>query len=155
MSDDRRLIKPAPSRLVDMPRSAIDALQPCNLSGTWVDGGGNVALMTQTNLSLHATSVSGGTGWSTADGAVGVDGVSAWLVFSGKNLTATIIAGCTNMHWSNGAKWSLSQPVDNITTVHAVFMTHLDVGFTDFARVVCEKVSRSSLRNVNAIPTNT
>jgi hypothetical protein len=94
--------------------------------------------MTQTGTALAAHSVTSGSGWTDAAGAV-TSPSTAWMVFNTVNLTARVAASCTSLHWSNSATWTLSQPVGNITTVHAVMMTHLDVGFTLLARDVCEE----------------
>ena len=127
---DRRLVHPAPGRVT--PTGL------CNLTGSWLDSLGNEAAVTQTGDALHATSVTPGTGWATADGRVTGDG-AAWMDFNGTNLTASIVAGCTNLRWQNHASWIATQPSANVSTVHVVFMTHFDLGFTGLAREVCEQ----------------
>jgi hypothetical protein len=58
---------------------------------------------------------------------------------SGNTVFGLVVAGCSTISWSNNAKWARTQPAENITTVHVVFMTHLDIGFTKLARDVCEQ----------------
>ena len=110
----------------------------CNLTGSWVDASvGDLATMVQhADGTLFATSLSQ-SGWATASGAVSGP-TSLWMVFDAANLTG-VVAECSSISWSNGATWQLTQPNTNITTVHVVFMTHLDVGFTLLARDVCEE----------------
>jgi hypothetical protein len=113
----------------------------CNLTGTWVDDGGNVASIVQgPDYSLVATSITTGTGWTTADGAlVGPLYTSLWMDFqNGGNLTADVLAACSTLSFSNGQKWTLTAPTDSIKTVHVVAMIHLDIGFTNLAHNVCE-----------------
>ena len=81
--------------------------------------------MQQTGLALLATAVTP-TSWVSAPGALAPDSASLWMDFGpAANLTARVTAGCSALQFSNGATWTLSQPQANITTVHAVFMTHL------------------------------
>lgn len=110
----------------------------CDLTGSWIDNGGSVARIQQYGTFINATSVSPNS-WSVATGQV-LSPSSLWMNFGpGNNLTALITSGCTQLQWSNGELWVLTQPVTNITTVHVVFMTHLDIGFTLLARDVCEE----------------
>ena len=107
------------------PAHRLTAAGTCNLTGTWVDGSGNEALIQQTGLALLATAVTP-TSWVSAPGALAPDSSSLWLDFgAGGNLTARVTAGCTALQFANGVTWTQSQPTVNITTVHAVFMTHL------------------------------
>ena len=111
----------------------------CNLTGTWLDPSSNEAVLTQVGLSVNATSLTP-TGWTTAYGQLSPDGSSLWLDFGpGNNLTARVTAACSTLGFSNGVTWTHSPPLRTITTVHAVFMTHLDIGFTLLAKDVCEE----------------
>ena len=113
----------------------------CDLTGSWVDGSNNEASLQQApSLALNATSLSPSTGWHSAQGQLAADGATLWLDFgAGNNLTARVAAGCSALQFSNGATWTHSQPLANVTTVHVVFMTHLDIGFTLLAKDVCEE----------------
>ena len=117
----------------------VHTVADCNLNGTWVDThAGDIANVLQyPDGSLLAKSLSQ-SGWTTATGAIASPG-SLWMIFNSANLTGAIVAECSGINWSNGATWQLTQPNTNITTVHVVFMTHLDVGFTLLARDVCEE----------------
>ena len=42
------------------------------------------------------------------------------------------------IHWDNGATWQRQSPFPT-RSVHLVYMTHLDLGFTDTTRNVCDK----------------
>ena len=111
------------------------------LTGTWVDRDGNVAaIQTLPNGTLLATSLYGRTGWSTALGEADSTNDSLYLVFGGINISATLVTNCSLMSFSNNAQWSYAgtSTAPKITTVHTVFMTHLDVGFTALARDVCQ-----------------
>ena len=129
-------VKAPPHRLV--PGTAA----VCDLTGSWVDGSNDEASIQQapSSLALNVTSLSPSTGWRSAQGQLAADGESLWLDFgSGGNLTARVAAGCSALHFSNGVTWTHSQPLANVTTVHVVFMTHLDIGFTLLGRDVCEE----------------
>lgn len=113
----------------------------CSLSGFFVDNGGNEANVTQNaDFSLDIFSLSSNTGWSEAKGQYNAAQLNGWVNFGpDNNLTFTSQAACNTMSFSNGQTWTKSQPIANITTVHIVYMTHLDVGFTLLARDVCEE----------------
>jgi hypothetical protein len=109
-----------------------------NITGLYVDGSGNIATLTESaGGSLFAQSLSN-SGWTTAVGGMSSPS-SCWMVFNAANLTGSLSDECNTISWSNGATWVLTEPDSNVTTVHAVFMTHLDVGFTLLARDVCEE----------------
>jgi hypothetical protein len=100
----------------------------CSLTGNWLDDNDNEATIVQTGLALLATAVTP-VGWATAPGELSADGSSLWFQFSpGNNLTAVVSSACTELRFSTGTVWRLSQPLANVTVVHAIFMTHLDIG---------------------------
>ena len=136
----------AARRVVLPPRHRVLASGACDLSGTYTDRDGNVAALAQhADLTLNATSLSA-SGWTTARGALS-GSTSAWMVFNTANLTAVISVGCTRLSWSNGAVWTQTQPNTDVSLVHVVFMTHLDIGFTLLARDVCDQcVGRGAVR---------
>ena len=107
----------------------------CDLSGAWVDGTFEYALA-QAGANVTALPV-GTPGWTRGAGSLAGSAL-AMRFDDGANLTAAVSAGCASLAWSNGAAWRRSQAAANITTVHVVFMTHLDIGFTKLARDVCE-----------------
>lgn len=43
-----------------------------------------------------------------------------------------------SIHWDNGVTWERQSPFPT-RSVHLVYMTHLDLGFTDTTRDVCDK----------------
>jgi len=126
-------IKPSPSS--SLPGGL------CSLTGIYVDNNGDEASITQNgDFTLDVISLSTGTGWTKADGFYDAVDLNGWVNFgASNNLTFTSQAACNTMSFSNGETWTKSQPVENITTVHIVFMTHLDIGFTLLARDVCEE----------------
>ena len=113
----------------------------CSLSGFFVDNNGNDANVTQNvDFSLTIVSLSSSTGWTNAYGYYNAPKLSGWVIFgSNNNLTFTTQAACNTISFSNDETWTKSQPITNITTVHIVYMTHLDIGFTLLARDVCEE----------------
>ena len=129
-----KLLRPPPHRL-----AANDI--GCDLSGDYRDTSFNMARLKQTGDTFNVSSLSSGTGWQTAQGAVSPDGKSLWMCFGScaTNLTATWDGSCSNLYFSNGQTWMMMQPMANITTVHVVFMTHLDLGYTNLARNICDE----------------
>lgn len=130
---------PSGSHLVRPPAHRMLSTGVCSLTGTWLDNSDNVATISQTGLALLATAVTP-VGWTTAPGELSPDGSSLWLQFApSNNLTAVVASACTELRWSTGTVWRLSQPLGDVTVVHAAFLTHLDVGFTLLANDVCEE----------------
>ena len=112
----------------------------CNLNGNWIDTNGNIANIAQdNNNNLLVTSLTQGTGWTNATGYL-VNQTFLWVNFgTNNNLTASVSPWCTDLMFSNNQHWSKTQPIANITKLHIVFMTHLDIGFTKLAADVCEE----------------
>ena len=75
-------------------------------------------------------------GWNKATG-IFTDAFLSMHFDNGADINATVVAACSQIKWSNSARWTRTQPNDNITQVHVVFMTHLDIGFTKLAKDVC------------------
>ena len=56
-----------------------------------------------------------------------------------ENLTGVCNAPTfSKISWNNGVVWNRQNGAGNVTSVHLVFMTHLDLGFTDTTRNVCD-----------------
>ena len=108
----------------------------CDLTGTWADDAGEYSV-SQKGTNVTALAV-GSPGWSKASGTL-LNSTLSMHFDNGADLTAAVKTACSTLTWSNGATWMRSQPVSNITRVHVVFMTHLDIGFTLLARDVCEQ----------------
>ena len=126
--------------LVRPPAHRVLSSGLCDLTGAYVDGSGNEALLAQAaDRSLLATAVTP-VGWTTAPGALAADGATLWLNFApGGNLSAEVAAACTELRWSTGTVWRLTAPAASVRVVHAVMLIHLDVGFTLLANDVCEE----------------
>lgn len=108
----------------------------CNLTGSWLDSSGGYSITQTGGDAVTALSNSPSVGWSKASGYL--SGSSLSLHFdNGADLNATVVAACSQIQWANSARWIRSQPIENITRVHIVFMTHLDIGFTKPAKDVC------------------
>ena len=65
--------------------------------------------------------------------------------FSNAGGVLTGVADCTAIKWSNGAVWLAGAappappPPAAISKIHLVYMTHLDLGYTDTTRNVCDE----------------
>lgn len=120
---------------------AVAQLQGCrdNLPGVW-DGyyGGVAAASESYNLSWSTNS----TGafliehllpnpdpWSYALGQMSPDNESALAAFPQVDVTlnGSVSYGCQIIYWNNTSTWIKRT---NVTKVHLLFMSHLDVGFT-------------------------
>lgn len=124
------------SDLVIPPKAHVSLSGDCILTGSWQDNSGEYKV-SQSGDAVAATPV-GDPGWHNASGTL--TGSNLTMTFSsGNTLWGLVVAGCSTINWSNNAKWARTQPSENITTVHVVFMTHLDIGFTKLARDVCEQ----------------
>ena len=80
-------------------------------------------------------------GWVNATGTLSSNEMSLNMTFfypQGKTdvVDADVEWGCATLSWRNGARWQ--RPDESLKTLHLVFMTHLDVGFTNGARNVCD-----------------
>ena len=132
----------------------------CSLTADYVDNGGGYARIVDSAGALNVTALSP-EGWGPwVAGSFDSASLAGWVNFgAADNLTFTATAGCTALSFSNGETWRATQPLANITTVHAVFMTHLDVGFTLLANDVCEQCmyqsSATSPPLPHAFPTQT
>ena len=129
-------------------RSARLASGGCSLTGDYSDDGGDLSRIVQlADGTLNVTAISP-VGWSSASGFFDTSLSSGWVYFAAAdNLTFSAVAGCTSLQFSNGETWRVTQPVENISLVHVVYMTHLDVGFTLLARDVCEQYFQQHLPN--------
>jgi len=130
----------------------------CNLTGTWVDRAGNIAtLLVAPDGSIAARSFSG-TRWASCAGRV-IDATHAWLAFHpDDNETATVETNCSALVLTASAAPSVWGKVGDylygegdvgraavVTDVHLVFMSHLDLGYTDLARNICDYYFNANL----------
>jgi hypothetical protein len=126
----------------------------CNVTGTWVDRSGKIAtLLVLADGSIAATSFSH-TLWSSAQGRV-IDDAHIWIAFHpDDNETGTLESNCSTLVLPGAAPsiWGkvgdyLFGPSSGIfiTDVHMVFMAHLDLGYTDLARNICDYYFTSNL----------
>lgn len=124
--------------------AAAPAPTPCAVQGTWVDRVGNVAALevAPDGTTIAATSVYGGTRWRTASGAVQPDGSVRLTFEAGNTQTGAFSTNCSTLRWdgSTSSVWSYAGPATRpaVSQVHLVFMAHLDLGYTDTMRGVCD-----------------
>ena len=121
--------------------AVIPSVLACNVAGTWTDRSGNVAtIKVDSSNGVSAQSVYGHTSWKSASGAVSPDGTSIWINFANGNQTGTVVNNCSAIWWENESVWGFtgSSLTPVISTVHMVFMAHLDLGYTDLAQNVCD-----------------
>ena len=117
----------------------------CGLSGVWYDKYGkyNVTQSSASEVQI-VDAVYSGKPWPVQHASVDGSVITGFL-----GLTGHVSDNCTQIAWSNRDTWWLTgfgpappppppqQP--NITKVHLVYMTHLDLGFTGTTRDVCEQ----------------
>jgi len=117
----------------------------CDVTGTYVDRSGNIAsLIVSPDGSINATSYSN-TRWTTCSGHV-IDETHIWLAFHPTdNETATFVSNCSALEFPGAAPsvWgkvgSYEYQDAKITDVHLIWMSHLDLGYTSYARTVCDE----------------
>lgn len=117
----------------------------CNPSGTYVDRSGNIAsLLVSPDGTINATSYSG-TRWSSCVGKV-IDETHLWLAFHPTdNETATFVSNCSALEFPGaepsvwGKVGNYNYPDAKVTDVHLLWMSHLDLGYTSYARTVCDE----------------
>ena len=137
---------------------ALSSASACDVQGTYVDRSGNIAtLKVAPSGAIAATSFSG-TRWSKCSGGV-IDDTHIFLAFHGAadNETGTFASNCSALIWPGAAPsvWGKvgsylygAAPAGDgvvVTDVHMVFMSHLDLGYTDLARNVCDYYFESNL----------
>lgn len=68
--------------------------------------------------------------WTHAVGQLSPDNSTATMYFPEPNvwLEGPVAYNCQYIAWNNTSEWAKDVPID---TVHLIFMSHLDVGFTD------------------------
>ena len=128
------------STVVHPPPFRVTSTGLCNLTGYWTDSDDNEAMIVQSaDGSLLATAITP-VGWTTAPGTLSADGLTATFNFSnsGAPLTAGVAAACTQLRFP-ATTWTLTPHRSDVTTVHVVMLTHLDVGFTLLGNDVCEE----------------
>ena len=126
------------------------AAAACNATGTYVDRAGNIAsLLVAADGSIAARSFSA-TRWQRAAGRV-INATSLWLAFHPlDNETGTLVSNCSTLVLPGAAPsvWGKvgdylygadASPPVRVTDVHLVFMNHVDMGYTDLARNVCDR----------------
>ena len=126
----------------------------CNVTGTWVDRVGNIAtLEVDPNGSITARSFSA-TRWATCAGRV-INETAIWLAFHGAadnetgiveaNCSALVLPGAAPSVWGKTGDYLYGQGGVSVTDVHLIFMSHLDLGYTNLARSVCDEYFTSNL----------
>ena len=127
-----RHVRPAPSSL--------DGLGLCDVAGYYLDNAGAESRISALGVGVISVEAISPEPWGpVVPGMFDAAALVGWVNFgAADNLTFAAISGCSSLAFSNGETWTRTQPSANIATVHAVFMTHLDVGFTLLARDVCE-----------------
>lgn len=130
------------------------SIAACNVTGTWVDRSGKIAtLLVNADGSISATSFSH-TLWSTAEGRV-LDDTHIWIAFHPtdnetgsleSNCSALVLPGAAPSIWGKvgGYLYGPSSGI-SVTDVHMIFMSHLDLGYTDLARNICDLYFSSNL----------
>lgn len=125
----------------------------CNFTGTYVDRVGNIAtLLVSPTGSIEARSFSG-TKWHTAKGRV-IDDTHLWLAFHPtdnetatleSNCSALVLPGAAPSVWGKVGDFLYGGKDTVVTDVHMVFLSHLDLGYTDLARNICDYYFQSNL----------
>ena len=121
---------------------------PCQITGNWADRNGGVMLLVlAADDTLTATSVYGSLpgGVKSATGRAAADASSLWLQFGSTNLSASLVNECAGLWFGSGPgdntvyglASTSAQPL-KVERVHLVNMAHLDLGYTDLARNVCD-----------------
>ena len=125
---------------------------PCDLTGAWYDRLGNLATLVQdASGALNATAISP-VGWKTATGGLTGNGTTLELSFgSAAPMDAAVSPSCWTLRFDNMEQWQRGESFDNITTIHLVYMVHLDIGFTDLARNVCDQYFDTHYPNVSGL----
>ena len=121
----------------------------CSLTADYVDDGGAYSRIVDNGGGVLNVTALSPEGWGpSVSGRFDATAMAGWVDFgAADNLTFTAVAGCSALRFSNGETWTVTQPLANVSTVHVVFMTHLDVGFTLLARDVCEQYFQQHLPN--------
>ena len=102
----------------------------------------NVSCINST--SVHLIDTSSTPMWNPVDAPLSLSSNSGTISASFSN-SKTVIHGtvdlpnANNILWDNGATWTILEPQKDVTSVHLVWMTHLDLGFTDTTRNVCDE----------------
>ena len=114
------------------------------LDGTYADQSNEYSVKvvgTSEAKRVHLEIMGGGTDWKPLNAAFDntTSTISANFSNCASVLTGQASGTFTRITWSNGAVWQRSVPVSAVTSVHLVYMTHLDLGFTDTTRNVCDK----------------
>jgi hypothetical protein len=98
------------------------------------------------SITVNLTIAVGRAPWLSATGLYtdndGIGYGSLWMQFSsGANVTGIVeTTACATILWNDNSVWSRGPTPTAYTEVHIVYMTHLDVGFTNLARNVSNTV---------------
>jgi hypothetical protein len=79
--------------------------------------------------------------WKPVDGMLLDDLLTVNFSNTNRLTEGTVASDCSSITWGNGATWT--RDPQNITRIHLIFMTHLDLGFTDTTRNVCDQYFNS------------
>ena len=124
----------------------------CNATGTYVDRGGKIATLRVSDTGAIEAKSFSGTLWHTAKGQM-IDDTHLWLAFHPddnetgtleSNCSALVLPGAAPSVWGKVGDYLYGTDV-KVTDVHMVFLSHLDLGYTDLARNICDYYFQSNL----------
>eukprot|EP00750_Incisomonas_marina_P010640 INCI16292.10.p1 GENE.INCI16292.10~~INCI16292.10.p1 ORF type:complete len:901 (+),score=156.29 INCI16292.10:333-3035(+) len=122
--------------------SGSDSSDTCELHGVYSDSGGTYNVSCKSATEVHIEGVAGSTPpWEPLDAAYDPASHTVNAHFSNAKLNVSGVSAPPQfnaIHWDNGATWQRQSPFPT-RSVHLVYMTHLDLGFTDTTRNVCDK----------------
>lgn len=134
---------------------------PCNATGFYSDAadGQPVYRVSEGGQGvLYLETLGPGEGWNNATCSLGKEEAAGTPIacrFSGGSAAnGTLARDCANISgWSNGAAaWIRVAPPTALSKIHLVFMTHLDLGFTDTTRGVCDEYFDKYVATVSRLP---
>merc|ERR1719247_1921956 len=112
----------------------------CDWSRTYADASSEYSVVCNPPpaRNVHLAVLSGDGGWAPLDAPFvnGTNNIIANFSNAKAPLTGTISE--KDISWSNGAVWRRATPTADVRKVHLVYMTHLDLGFTNTTRGVCD-----------------
>ena len=120
------------------------SMESCEMNSNYSDNIGVVYMITKSGWSVSAVPVfvpkGAKIGWIYANGTINPQTLRLTMVFNYTTKTDTVVGTlrweCSEIDYDNRATWVRPDP--SLKTIHLVYMTHLDVGFTNGARNVCD-----------------